>query len=364
MALGDILGFGRQQPNIIGGGYQPPPRIPWASNPMVTMAGLSLLGAPTLQQGLQQVAANAPTGMAAKTAMQKTQQDRADADKVKDAWNRFMIAKSAGQPIPPDAQAIIAQANPAIAAKMFDQATGMGDAPNASLVPIWGTGPDGKPMLVQPTDTGKALQTQLPEGFIPSRGIDKMDAGTEWLLIDKQSGQVVGRQPKNVAGEAAQTKVGEAQGEAIATLPSVIGKAEVALQTIDKLKNHPGRIGATGGSAWSSWIPATPEYDFDILRKQAQGQVFLTAYQDLKGGGAITTIEGEKAEQAIARLDRWQSEAEFLQALNDLEEVVKAGLNRAKAKAAGTGQPAATTAPAPAAQTPPAPVSWEEYFKQ
>ena len=36
--------------------------------------------------------------------------------------------------------------------------------------------------------------------------------------------------------------------------------------------------------------------------EQIRGKNFLTAYQQLKGGGAITEIEGTKAEAAQARL--------------------------------------------------------------
>lgn len=84
--LGNVLGFG-QQPGVLGGGYQPP-RLPWGQNPMVTMAGLSLLGAPTLQQGLQNVGANAGAGMAAKVGMQRdiiAQQEKAASKAEQDA---------------------------------------------------------------------------------------------------------------------------------------------------------------------------------------------------------------------------------------------------------------------------------------
>lgn len=62
----------------------------------------------------------------------------------------------------------------------------------------------------------------------------------------------------------------------------------------------------------------------------------------LKGGGQITEIEGMKAEQAMARMDRAQSEAEFKQALTDFRDAVKAGMDKLRQRA---GQPSAPAAP-------------------
>jgi hypothetical protein len=80
-------------------------------------------------------------------------------------------------------------------------------------------------------------------------------------------------------------------------------------------------------------VPGTPAYDFDVALKQASGQVFLNAYEQLKGGGTITETEGKKAEQSIARMDAAQSEEAFLDALDDLELVIRRGLETAKRRA-------------------------------
>jgi hypothetical protein len=64
---GQGLNLGGADPNAQ---YQMP-QVPWASNPMITTAALGLLGGRTLNEGLQNVAQNAPAGLAAKTAMQR-----------------------------------------------------------------------------------------------------------------------------------------------------------------------------------------------------------------------------------------------------------------------------------------------------
>lgn len=128
---------------------------------------------------------------------------------------------------------------------------------------------------------------------------------------------------------AAATRAAEAQAE----LPSARLGAETTIGMIEALRNHPGREAATGLSAKLPTRPASPAYDFLALLNQAKGGVFLKAFESLKGGGTITEIEGLKAEQAMARMDEAQSEEAFLQALNDYEAAIIAGL--AKLERAG-----------------------------
>ncbi len=47
------------------------PRVPWRDNPMVTAAAFGLLGGRNINEGLANVAATAPAGMAAKSGMQQ-----------------------------------------------------------------------------------------------------------------------------------------------------------------------------------------------------------------------------------------------------------------------------------------------------
>ena len=58
--------------------------------------------------------------------------------------------------------------------------------------------------------------------------------------------------------------------------------------------------------------------------------MFFEAFQELKGGGQITELEGEKAQRAIVNLNRDRSKGEFLEALNTLQSVIDAGVERAK----------------------------------
>lgn len=141
--------------------------------------------------------------------------------------------------------------------------------------------------------------------------------------------------------EAAVDKAG-AEGQL--ALPQALQTADDTLKLIDQIRNHPGREYGTGMAGVLPGIPGTSQKDFVTLVDQAKGKAFLEAFASLKGGGQITEVEGRKATEAIARLDRTQSKEGFLQALDDLEDIVEAGKSRATRRAA-RAQPAAGGAP-------------------
>lgn len=217
------------------------------------------------------------------------------------------------------------------------------------MQPIWGTGPDGKPAVMQLGKNGAAVASRMPEGFALSRDPIKVEGPTGTTILDPQTRQQVGFIPKDVSGAAKQKEIGEAEGQATVNLPTAIATAENTLKTISQLREHPGKKswGAFGMGAMLPDVPGTDTRGFGALVDQVKGQNFMTAFQSLKGAGAITEQEGAKAERAQGRLDRAQSEKDFDIALKDLEEVVVAGMARARQKAGqGGGQatPAATSA--------------------
>jgi len=217
-----------------------------------------------------------------------------------------------------------------------------------SLTPQYGTDEKGNTILLQTGKSGEAIQTKLPAGVKISSGVDKIDLGTSWGIVDKRTGNLIGQQPKDIVGKEAAEEVGKAKGAAEVALPNVIANAEQTLKTIQSVKNDPYRERGTGASSFFNMIPATGGYDFAQKLEQLKGKTFLEAFTQLKGGGAITDIEGKKAENAIARLSAGQSEGAFLEALGELEEVVKSGIERAKVRAGKGGQPVAAASPAPA----------------
>lgn len=202
------------------------------------------------------------------------------------------------------------------------------------MQPIWGM-KDGKPSIVQLGKSGEAKESVLPPGFSPARDPVKVEGPTGTTILDPQTRQIIQFIPKDVAGAAKSKEIGEAEGQATVNLPTAIATAENTLKTIKQLEEHPGKKawGAFGMGAMLPDIPGTDTRGFGSLVDQVKGQNFMTAFQSLKGAGAITEQEGAKAEKAQARLDRAQSEKDFDIAIKDLKEVVMAGMERARQKA-------------------------------
>lgn len=135
----------------------------------------------------------------------------------------------------------------------------------------------------------------------------------------------------------------EKTGELQAGAPVALQKAEGALKLIDDILKDNGLGESVGGPAGligrQAGVMPVSEGQRRVVPKiqQLQGKAFLEAFESLKGGGQITQIEGQKATDAIARLQTYQNEADYRRALGDLRDVVVMGAQRAR-QAAGLGE--------------------------
>lgn len=167
---------------------------------------------------------------------------------------------------------------------------------------------------------------------------------------------------QRVAGAQAAGRVaGETQAQAAANLPNVTASAEQGIDVINQMiggltlqkgkvvlpagaeKPHAGFSVGVGASAQPGfqYVPGTDKANFYALMDQVRGGAFLQAFNSLKGGGQITEIEGKKATDAITRLSTTQSEAEFVKAARELQDILRKGVQRAQQQAAGRpGAPA------------------------
>jgi hypothetical protein len=100
------------------------------------------------------------------------------------------------------------------------------------------------------------------------------------------------------------------------------------------LPEDPGFRNAVGLRSYLPTIKGSEAADFEAKFEQLQGGAFLDAFESLKGGGQITQVEGEKATAAINRAKLSQSPKAFKEAVNEFKAIVKAGAERARAKAA------------------------------
>jgi hypothetical protein len=219
---------------------------------------------------------------------------------------------------------------------------------------VYGTNDKGETIALQPSKSGGLTEAKLPPNIKLSSGVEFKDLGTEIGIFDRRTGAFLGTKPKDVRGAAKQREEGEAQGKSTAALPAAIASAEQTLTLIDEMVKHPGRETATGLSSWldpRNYLAGTDATNFRVRSDQMQGRTFLTAFEQLKGAGAITEQEGKAATSAIARLNTAQGDEEYLAALNELKAIVVKGMEIARQKAGGA-QPGAAGAPPPSGAKP------------
>lgn len=206
-------------------------------------------------------------------------------------------------------------------------------AGKGGLQTVWGKDANGNTVALQQTPDGKLRALEVPEGVDP-------------LSLSEQASE-------RAAGKA----TGTAQANAVIDAPKSIVQADTMIGQIDKVLEDPNLGWATGmwGGILGS-IPGTQTRGTVARMAQLEGQAFLQAFESLRGGGAITEIEGMKATQAIAALDRAQSENDYRRALAELKEVVISARGRAQIKLQGgsgaealAGSPPPGTVPAAAA---------------
>jgi len=165
--------------------------------------------------------------------------------------------------------------------------------------------------------------------------------GASAVPLSTLQNEVTGKAAIAGGTEAAKTKA-EATTKAQMDLPTTIANSEYSIKLLDDLIKHPGLAYAVGPEGILPKIPGTDQADFITRLEQLQGKQFLEAYNTLKGGGQITEVEGKKAESAIARMSRAQSEKAFIEAAKEFQTVIRQGSERARVKA---GMPAQTTSP-------------------
>jgi hypothetical protein len=236
-------------------------------------------------------------------------------------------------------------------------------------------------LVSTPAFGGPATTVAGSEGTVTMTPAQKREAedSAKRLVLDAKRVGLEGRRvavleenARRDADPAFQQRMGAARatGEAIAkgdvaaiqALPKVINRAEESVRLIDEMigkrdsktgqllkgeKPHPGFQSAVGAT-WlpgARFIPGSDTASFMSRHDQIKGASFLEAFESLKGGGAITEKEGQKATDAINRMSTATSEAEYVRAAMDLQDVMRKGVANAQAKAAraggGGGAPAA-----------------------
>lgn len=204
-------------------------------------------------------------------------------------------------------------------------------------------------------DRGTIRAGELPKGFKPVLPSVMVNQGTEESLVDKVTGKVRATFDKRLAEAESLKAQGKVLGDMYAASKDAVQTGEHISKQIDALIKDPQREAGTGWSSFFNVIPTSEGKSYQLKVDQLGGQAFLQAFNSLKGGGAITETEGNKATAAIARLNTTLSEKDFIEALTDFKNVVEEITERRRKENQGAipglraGQPAAGAAtPAPA----------------
>lgn len=196
--------------------------------------------------------------------------------------------------------------------------------------------------LTNPGAAGQTLQRTATPGELETGRHNRASEGLTARgqnLTDARARDANATQ-KSLLQQERQLKVDELQDKAdqrTRTKQSGLSAITNQIAVIDKALDHPGRATATGGSGTfhpANYLPGTDATDFRVVLDQIGGASFLQAFESLKGGGAITEVEGKKATDAIARLSRSQSDEEFEKSLGELRSVMAAGYERASGQKA------------------------------
>jgi hypothetical protein len=154
----------------------------------------------------------------------------------------------------------------------------------------------------------------------------------------KEYGQTLGK--NRALAEAALPGAIQTADESIRLIDEMVGKAPVIKdgKVIEKgTAPHPGFKNYVGAALVPGmrFVEGSDTASFDIRQKQIEGKAFLEAFNALKGGGSITEKEGEKGTQAIMRMNKASSEREYIAAARELQDILRAGRDRARTKAGG-----------------------------
>jgi hypothetical protein len=109
--------------------------------------------------------------------------------------------------------------------------------------------------------------------------------------------------------------------ESLPTIEATFGQINRNLDAFDDPKVKAQADRSLG--AFDKRVPAVAGYNADFVNrlKQIEGQTFLQAFQSLRGAGAITEPEGQKATVALNRMQNAASAEEFYQAKAEAKTV-------------------------------------------
>lgn len=230
----------------------------------------------------------------------------------------------------------------------------MGDAPMVSedmMAGVPASAPAGRPakmpkdgmafdmrrLAVQTQEEYDALEPELKEVLkLMRKGMQFSPEGVAQFVMEKRRAMTPEAQAQLARTQAQAEAAGAVAKEKQSQVTDQFKTAFQDLTYLDKLlgqvEKHEGFSSRVGFQSLFPAIPGTQGADFDVLLDQIKGKQFMQAYQTLKGGGQITEVEGQKATDALARLNKRQSESSFKKALQEYRTLVQSMASQAASK--------------------------------
>jgi hypothetical protein len=226
-------------------------------------------------------------------------------------------------------------------ARMIEQGAGMR---TAQVAPS-GAMPT-EPRMAQPQPAAQqAPQYQVRPGFVPvgpkgGQKEAKIITGEEAKALNLdplgtyeasyQDGQLTGVQTIKAAPSVGDIIAMEKRAEEKVAKQelneAVKAKSERMISLMTELRNHPG-FGGLFGVGYTG-IPGTESANAKVLYDQIQAQGFMEAIKDMKGMGALSNSEGEKASAAFVGINPSMSEAAALARIDEVVKYIKEGEKR------------------------------------
>jgi hypothetical protein len=207
--------------------------------------------------------------------------------------------------------------------------------------PIYGEDAEGNIVLGTIGDDASFKQIDTGD-FTPSTGVTKVDLGDRIGIMNKRTGEIVGYEDKNLAEAERKKAIGKAQGANAANLGAATQGLDDTITLVDSVLEHPSLSAAVGPIDGRLPSFTAGARDFDERVEQIKNKAFLSARQELKGGGAITDYEGQKAETALVRASQAKSEADFIKAMNEFKQALARGKQLLAMQAGQPGAPQQT----------------------
>ena len=184
-----------------------------------------------------------------------------------------------------------------------------------------------RPGFVATKPQGQQKQVKIVTGD-EAKALDLDPLGT--YEASYQDGQLTGVQTikaaPSVGDVIAMEKRQEEQVAKQQVAESVKAKSERMVSLMTELRDHPG-FGGLFGVGYTG-VPGTESANAKVLYDQIQAQGFMEAIKDMKGMGALSNAEGEKASAAFVGINPSMSEDAALKRIDEVIKYIKEGEKR------------------------------------